>query len=48
MHYECHFLYIFISLQLELSEEKSISKIARRNEEKLKQDVELLEKRLKK
>ncbi|KAL8589790.1 hypothetical protein ACOMHN_020793 [Nucella lapillus] len=35
------------ALRLELSEEKSTAKIARRNEEKLKQEVELLEKRLK-
>ncbi|XP_070181398.1 centrosomal protein of 128 kDa-like isoform X2 [Littorina saxatilis] len=36
------------ALKLELSEEKSSSKIARRNEEQLKQDLELLEKKLKK
>ncbi|XP_076442634.1 uncharacterized protein LOC143281329 isoform X2 [Babylonia areolata] len=35
------------ALKLELSEEKSAGKIARRNEDKLKQEVELLEKRLK-
>ncbi|KAK7505560.1 hypothetical protein BaRGS_00003305 [Batillaria attramentaria] len=34
------------ALKMELSEEKSISKIARRNEEKLKEEVDILEKKL--
>ncbi|XP_025105103.1 centrosomal protein of 128 kDa-like isoform X2 [Pomacea canaliculata] len=35
------------ALKIELSEEKSASKIARRSEEKLKEDVDMLEKKLK-